>query len=471
LRWWDLTDREVQIPPDLLAAIAADGGGRVVIVIGAGASYEAPTEIPLAGECSEIAHRRLVDNGVLAAGECSNPSDLSELAEVVHAKTGNQVALVEQLPRTDFRSKPPNLGTTIAAALLREGAVSAVLSLNFDLSLQLALGQLGVTNHVAVIRGPDDHGEIASVNFIYLHRSVEADPADWVLRSLDLEDSWKGEWEEMMTARVMASSVAVFAGLGSRAAVLVETTEKIRKASEGKVKTFQVDPSDYGDSDFAEALEIPEADYLQYGWGEFMEALSARLALVHIDELSKACVAMAGREKWQDSTPADLRDRLGGLGLVDLGRLRARWLLAEVSYLPRSSGEVQLIADLLLALGLIEETADCEAVFGPDGVVDFISDQELVGSLAIGSGRGEMRWGAFEAELHQKRVREGVAARKPNFALVSGVQGERPDPVPPENVVGSPATSESIVGEDEPLRLVSVDELRAKPALAKEMVA
>lgn len=151
--------------------------------------------------------------------------------------------------------------------------------------------------------------------------------------------------------------------------------------------------------------------------------------------------------------------------------LIARSGLAEVSYLPRLPGDVKLIADLLLALGLVEEIADCEAVFSPDGVVDFISEQELVGSLAIGSGRGEMRWGVFEAELHQKRVREGVAARKPSFALVSGVQGERPDPVPPENVVGIPAKSESIVGDDEQLQLVSVDELRAKPALAKEMVA
>jgi hypothetical protein len=251
----------------------------------------------------------------------------------------------------------------------------------------------------------------------------------------------------------------------------VETTEKIRKASEGKVETFQVDPRDYGESDFAAALAIAEDDYLQLGWCEFMKVLSERLALVHIDEFSGACVSIAQREEWPDTTPTDLRNQLSGLGLVDIGRLRARWLLAESSYLPQSPRDVRLIADLLLALGLIEKESNYKAVFGADGVVDFSSNEELVGSLAIGSGCGEMRWGAFEAELHQKQAREGIAARKPRFALVSGVQGTRSEPVPPENVIGNPTTKESIVGGGEPLRLVSVDELRAQPSLGVEMVA
>jgi hypothetical protein len=469
-----MTDTDVQIPHDLLQAISAEGGGRVVIVIGAGTSVEEPTGIPQARDCSIRAHQRLLDDLVLVEGDCTNPSDLSELAEVVHAKTGGQAELVARLPRSEFRSARPNTGTMIAAALLREGAVSAVLSLNFDLSLQIALAELGMTNHVALIKGPEDHGEISNVNFIYLHRSAEADPEEWVLRSEDLERSWKGDWEEMMAGRVMAAAAAVFAGLGSRAAVLVETAEKIRNASRQNARAFQVDPDPIAESEFAEALEIAAEDYIQCGWSQFMEAFSARLVLVHIDELVAACAAIVTRESWADSTPVDLRKRLGEPGLLALGRLRARWLLASASYVPRAAGEVELLADLLLAVGLMEERTGSSAVFSADGVIDFLEADELTGSLAVASGRGSMRWGTIEATLHQARIREGVAQRKPRYALVGGVAGQRPAPedvAPPEDVLGDEPSGESIVGGDEPLRLVSVDELRAEPELAREMVS
>jgi hypothetical protein len=412
----------------------------------------------------------------LADGECTDPSDLSALAEIVHNKTGSQIDLVNRLPKDKLRNAMPNLGTTIAAALLREGAVSAVLSLNFDLSVQRALAELGETNHVAVIRGPEDHGDIANVNFIYLHRSVEADPEDWVLRSQDLEVSWKNGWEEMMAARVMAAAAAVFAGLGSRAAVLVETTEKIRSASGGNARAFQVDPSAYGESDFAEALQITEEDYVQCGWSEFMVALSARLVLVHLDQLEQSCQQIIEREGWDDSAPKNLRERLSGLGIVDLGRLRARWLMSKAPYAPGLDPEgtrAAFMADLLLGIGLIEKGTDGTAVFNPDGIVDFIDQaEELVGSLAIASGRGEMRWGALEAELHQQRSREGVAARKPRCALVSNVLGSHSEEVaPPEDVSGEDPSAESIVGTGGPLRVVSVDQLRGEPGLAEELIA
>lgn len=460
-----------QLPSEILQAIAARGGGRVVLVIGAGASFEYPTEIPLARECSQDAFQQLVDDGVLQQDDCSEPSDLSELAEVVHAKTGGQRDLVERLPKRKLRFAPPNVGSLIAAALLREGAVSAVLSLNFDLSLQRALAELGDTNHVALIRGPDDHGDIGNVNFIYLHRNVEADPEDWVLRSSDLENSWENGWEELMANRVITAAVAIFAGLGSPATVLVDTTKKVRVASRGSAKAFQVDPTDYAASYFAPVLEIPESDYLQMGWSAFMWSLSQRLALVHVDDLTTACSAIVAREGLTDTTPQGLRDRLGNLGLIGLGEMRARWMLDAATYLPNAGLDPELIADLLLAVGLIEEVTGCRAVFEQDGIVDFVEGGDLKGSLAIGSGRGTSRWVTLEAALNEKRVREGVAANKPRFALVGSVSDQRPTAIaPPEDVVRGGTPNESILSPDPPLSLVTVDELRMQPDLAKELI-
>lgn len=465
------TTQDVQLPADLLQAISAEGGGRVVIVIGAGASFEEPTDIPLARECSEDAHRSLLDDRILEEGDCDDPSDLSELAEVVHKKTGGQRALVERLPRSKFRMAPPNLGSTIAAALLREGAVSAVLSLNFDLSVQRALAELGETNHVSLIRGPDDQGDIGNVNFIYLHRSVEADPEKWVLRSQDLEVSWRNGWEEMMASRVITAASAIFAGLGSPAAVLIETAKKIRTASRENAKAFQVDPTPHAESAFAQALDIAADDYLQYGWCEFMVALSERLLLAHIDELNDACAAIAAREGWGDSTPGELRERLSSLGLIGLGKVRANWTLEKAAYLPQAKSTTDLIAELLLGVGLIEQTTGYSAVFDEAGVVDFLEGEKLVGSLILGSGQGTMRWGTLEAKIHQRPAREGVAVRKPRVALVGSISDQRPASVaPPTDLLRGEIPAESILSTRQVLRLVTIDELRDNPALAKEML-
>ncbi len=65
------------LPAVLLGAIAHEEGGRVVLVIGAGCSIEAPTDLPLARTCAEEAHRRLVADGVIGADDCPHPEDLS----------------------------------------------------------------------------------------------------------------------------------------------------------------------------------------------------------------------------------------------------------------------------------------------------------------------------------------------------------------------------------------------------------
>src|SRR5438270_5679 len=71
------------VPPDLLAAIASPGGGRLVLVLGAGCSLEEPTGLPLAGDLSSECHRRLVDDAILGRDAVRDARDLSEVAQAV----------------------------------------------------------------------------------------------------------------------------------------------------------------------------------------------------------------------------------------------------------------------------------------------------------------------------------------------------------------------------------------------------
>src|SRR5205807_10141968 len=89
---------KMPIPPPILTAIADAAGGHVLLVVGAGCSFEPPTSIPMAPQCARDAHAALLNDGVLLAGECADPSDLSSVADAVWAKTGGQAALVDRLP-------------------------------------------------------------------------------------------------------------------------------------------------------------------------------------------------------------------------------------------------------------------------------------------------------------------------------------------------------------------------------------
>jgi len=88
---------------------------------------------------------------------------------------------------------------------LRERAVGAVMTLNFDLAMSHALAQLGAGDDVGTVRGPADLAGQRLVNLVYLHRNVDADPEQWVLRSAVLAGDWKGQWEELITTTVLAS--------------------------------------------------------------------------------------------------------------------------------------------------------------------------------------------------------------------------------------------------------------------------
>lgn len=201
----------MNLPAPILQAVSALGGGKITLVVGAGCSFEAPTSIPLAGTCSQQCHDRLVADGVLTPGDCPTPADLSALADAVVAKTGYQRLLVEQLTQYyPLQAAAPNEGHLITAALLREGAIVSVLTLNFDLALSAAISWLGVGDTVGIINGPSDLPNQKAINLYYLHCNVTAhDPEAWILRTAALATEWKGQWEAVVAAKVLAAPLAV----------------------------------------------------------------------------------------------------------------------------------------------------------------------------------------------------------------------------------------------------------------------
>ena len=107
-------------------------------------STEPPTSLPLSNECAFEAHRRLIADGVLNDGDCSDPYDLSRVTDAFVVKTGSQHAMVDRLPREQFKQAEPNEGHMLAAALLYERALNCVVTLNFDLAMTSALCKLGL---------------------------------------------------------------------------------------------------------------------------------------------------------------------------------------------------------------------------------------------------------------------------------------------------------------------------------------
>lgn len=453
------------LPPDLLAAIAHPEGGRVVLVIGAGCSVEPPTSLPLDDECAGDAHHQLVADGILRRDDCANPRDLSAVADAVIKRQGSQAALVSRLPVEAFQLAPPNEGHRLAAAMLREGAVSCVMTINFDMALPSALTTVGSRGDVAVVGGPEDHGRIGPRNVIFLHRNAHAHPELWVLSKKALDDEWKGAWVEAIAARFVAGPVTVFAGLGTLAGVLVETTKRIRKMTPAMV--YQVDPADRDSSAFFRALKLPPDSYIQMRWVAFMQELSLRLVYEHQIEIRNECKDLVGRHGWVEEDVDGLTDRLGELGLIGLGRFRARWLLDESSYVPRDAAIPGWLADLVLAVGLVERITDSTATFREDGTVEFRSDNRVLGIVLLGHGRGILRWFEIDAEIDRNRPL--WEWRNPRSILVAGVAGNRQEVTAPRDIVAE-GTAQDLVREYHIPKKYDVDELRDDPELATKML-
>lgn len=453
--------------PALLSAVAGRTG-RVVLVLGAGCSLEYPTDLKLASAYSVEAHTALVRDGVLAEGDCENPADLSLLASAVAAKVGGQAELVSRLPLTQFRQAVSNSGYRVAAALLREGAVSSVMTLNFDLAMSDAL-HWAQASEVSEIPGPGAMRHLGARSVIYLHRNVEElDYERWILRIEALETEWRDDWEDVVAARVVASPVVVFAGLGSPASVLTETARRITQAA-NDVDISVVDPAET--APFIQLLGVESASHVRLGWCDFMEQLGARVHAEICDGIEAACRSICEENDWQDEFAgiSEIRTCVEVLGLLDTGAMRSRWLGENSGYTPDDDRR-SLIADLLLGIGIIKRESAASPSLCADGLVVFVASSGIESRVLALSGLGTARWSAMEARVAQAVGRLPVH-RRPRGVLVSGTLGPRGADLapPPDLIVGE--SGDSILGAHASPDIVLVDELRTDPSLASRLVA
>jgi hypothetical protein len=460
------------LPPELLGAVAAPGGGKITLVVGAGCSLEAPTSIPLSATCAEQCHDRLVADGVLGVGDCEKPSNLSSLADAVVKKTGGQKALVVQLSEHyALEGATPNEGHLLAAALLREGSIASIVTLNFDLALSTAIAHLGAADAVGIIDGPADLPNQKPVNLYYLHRNVNAaNPDDWILRTAALTTEWKEGWEKVVAAKVLSTPVLVFAGLGSPADVLIESTKLIQNTIPSGSRAFQVDPGTPDKSEFFKALSLEPAAFIQAKWCDFMAALSQRLVVKQTQALKAASDIVTTREHLTPEDVDPLLGRLQAIGLLQLGHLRASWLLHEKLYYPEEPLAREMLVDLLLGIAMVARVADATAVLFEDGVVEFRRGNRIVSSYVLASGRGSRSRGAIESQLSVRARGLRGRAAPPTGAVVAGTRpdGINPVTVPLDILVGD--TSENIAIGSSALRIVHVDSLRHDEDLIKELV-
>ena len=458
-----------KLPSDLLQAISSPNGGRVVLVLGAGCSKEDPTCLPLTGELSAECYRRLVDDGVLDADEVCDPYDLSAVAEAVFQKTKGQSALIERFPQGDFKQAEPNEGYLIMAALLIEGAIGDALTLNFDLAARSALAHLGAGASVSTVRGPEEHTQLASRNLIYLHRDIESPPDEIILRKSKLDEAWQGGWEQIVAQRVLAGPTVVFVGLGSPAAVLIETMTRILEAiGNAQASVYVVDPLAHEDSRFASALSIAQSDYICMGWGELMRALAQRVVKEHCATVKNECSVLVDKLGINEEDVSDICSRLAEIGLIGLGQLRAAWMLARGSYLPyRQGNSIQLFSDLVLAVRLLERVSGQQARFGKDGLVE-LSQGSHVTQMMVCSGSGWMNSALVQAELSRRRESLQREGRTPSVALVAGVMSGQDIATPSDIAVDT--DSDDIITGSALFRIVSIDELRADPSRMLEVI-
>jgi hypothetical protein len=417
----------MSLPTELLRQIAAPSGGRVVLVIGAGASMEPPTGFESGKNYSIEMHRQLLLDGVLEEGDCADPSDLSLLAEAVFLRSnGSQKELTRRLPKQAWRQATPNSGHRLAAALLIEGNFRHIITLSYDLGVQNALSALGARGEVSVLRGPEDHNEAGARSLIFLHRSVEADEEDWVLRKALLDNGWRDSWEAIIASAVLSAPAIVFAGLGSPAAVLTESVKNIAAASSSEY--FLVDPDSH--SKFADALDGSLSGTVAMEWCAFMAELAGR---VMEDQWARVAAQVAALETDRALVIGQsvmALDAVHQLDLEGMGRVRSSWLLADSPYLAETSASmISCMADLILgissaviALGVTE--LDLET----DGRVVVTDGDNARFAFHAVHAEGYRSWASICVEV-ARRMSGVSATKRSRNVLVSGL-ATAPDSTP-----------------------------------------
>ena len=406
-----------------MQSLAAPGGGQVALVIGAGCSIEPPTAIPLARTLAADAERQLVLNGRLAANQCPDPQDLAGLATLIHQLTGGQAELVHCFPLDRMRLARPNSGYKLMVALMAEGTIGHVLSLNFDMAVQHAAAELGV--EIVTVTAAGDPVPVRAT-LVQLHGNANSNPDAMVLRAEVINGGWIGQWEQVIAQQVLGAPVVLFAGLGSAAPVLSATIQMIQGALNGNKVLFQADLGEFANNGFAAQLHIPEERYIRGSWNEVLAKLAERIAVDQLHALSLRGAALL-RENQADQADHDrfaaLVGKMTALPLLAIGRLRAfADLDAAKLYRPHSDHDDELITEPIVRLAALAEQLGLDAQPTPTGTWLLKRGNQPLAQLVLASGGGVRRMAALEPRA--KGVFDWIGENSPtplDFILIGGV--------------------------------------------------
>lgn len=394
----------MSIPSHLLKSVCEPGGGRIVLVLGAGASMDPPTSLK-SGACVSIdAYQALIDDGVLAPGEVRHDWDLAELADVVWAKFGNQKELTDRLPRHDWQMAKPNRGHHEAAALLAEGAVRSILTINYDLAQQHALVEIDARSTITtVVRGPEDISSLSGRTLVYLHRSCETDTESWILRGSLIADTSIQIWESAVADAILMSPVVVFVGLGSQAPILSEAVARL--VADTGISCYFVDPVDPDPTKpntFFASLN-GSAPHLRMSWCDFAGALADRARDDAVRRLIEAASARLTELGGHSSAWTTISTAIKAVPLHQLGRKRASWLLRSDSYCAETQVDNALLGDLIAAVAAVAEAVQATSITldGPGTVRIGMASGNTV-PMRIANAAGLRTWKSVATELSRE---------------------------------------------------------------------
>lgn len=462
---------------ELLAAIASCDR-RVVLVTGAGCSKELPTNLPLGGELASDCHEQLLANGSLD-GPCTDPEDLTEVAQAVYDRHRSHRRFVDCLPRDRMINAVPNEGHELAAALMAEGAIDAILTLNIDQAQLRAIQQLGPGKGIGIIRTATDARNIGGGMLVHLHGIVGiSDSCEIVLRRNQLADGWKGTWRQVIAQRVMSTGHVVFVGLGDpKATVLVDNAKFIRAAFEHAEQFYMVDIAEPGANEVRSALELSEDRYEKRGWCDLMRLLGDRLATEQVRRVRAAGRAKIAAEGLEDEDLDSICEMLLSFGLVRFARLRSCWFQDGGGY--RTLGEdVGRLAELLLVLAAAVRVTQTRIELRTDGIVEMFVEDNRRGRLFLASGEGERGWTAvYQRMLEDIRVLALAGAAKVIALIVSttstppsGAVVDLLGPAGAEHTGLHPRLDGELVDQDVTPLLLHSEELRNDPSRLIEFV-
>jgi len=371
-----------------------------------------------------------------------------------------------------LKAPRPNTGHNIAAALLAEGAIQSVITLNFDLAFTVALSQLGLGQKVGIVDGQHEFGNQGERTLYYLHGNANtADYESWTIRTAALTSDWKDKWQHVVVNRVVSTPVVLFAGLGSPADVLFESVTFLKSALPGRISLFQVDPSEYSTSTFVNTLGVSQDNYIRLCWCEFMEKLSKRVLVAQVDSIQLAAGNLLRlNNRLEENLAPILTNVKESFSLLEIGALRAKWLLTDNPYLCDDQQTRDHMADLLLVIAYISRESNVTGIVRSDGVVEFVRDGRLLAAYLLASGRGVTTSATIEskASVSVKQIKH----RHCNIAgvIMSGAQDNgRASSASPDSIVVEVDPADILFGKDR-LKFINAETIRSGEYKISEIV-